>query len=205
MALKMRPTGLGPASTRRTSITACSAASDVSAASMRPAPAPNSCAGIGRYTSSQEPYAPITAWRRWTGPRQSSRQAGNSGRRGRRWKRWNEGSRPSLPGAARTTTGDFGIRSAWDGVISIRQEAQVQEPTPRLKLTKKPQKQSLWKWLRSTSGIEKTPQRAGFKEGSRPSLVDCNYQRTPFEVEIKELLCPISCTHAAVPSEIRRF
>ena len=59
--------------------------------------------------------------------------------------------------------------------------------------------------LRWTSGIEKTPQRAGFKEGSRPSLVDCNYQRTPFEVEIKELLCPISCSHAAVQPEIRRF
>jgi hypothetical protein len=30
-------------------------------------------------------------------------------------------------------------------------------------------------------GIEKTPQRAGFKEGSQPSLEDCNYQCTPVE------------------------
>jgi len=47
---------------------------------------------------------------------------------------------------------------------------------------------------------EKTPQRAGFKEGSRPSLVDCNYHRTPSEVEIKELLYPISSTYAVLQS-----
>jgi hypothetical protein len=47
---------------------------------------------------------------------------------------------------------------------------------------------------------EKTPHRAGFKEGSQPSLEDCNYQRTRFEVEIEELLYPISSTYAVLQS-----
>ena len=124
MALKMRPTGLGPGVYKENV--------DYGVASMRPAPAPNSCAGIGRYML--------------------------SGRRGRRWKRWSEGSParacPERPARRQGTSECSPLGTA----LSIRLEARVQEPTPGIADQPKPQKQSLWKWLRSTSGIEKTPQ-----------------------------------------------
>ena len=89
---------------------------------MKPAPAPNSCAGIGRYTSSQEPYAPIIAWRRCgrgqgrvRGKLETVEGVGEDGRGGMK-EADDRGLRISFP--------------AWDGVISIRPEDQVQEPTP---------------------------------------------------------------------------
>ena len=92
MPLTMRPAGLSPGIDQDRATTPYSAASGISAASMKSEAAPSICGGFGRCTSpaSRSTYAQITAWPRWRRPRRSFKRAGMSGKRGRRWRKLSE-------------------------------------------------------------------------------------------------------------------